>query len=1060
MPLPLTFGLAPLLGRVLKRAPPKPPWNDTSAIREALFSVERMEEHAQSLALTQGVKPHRQTGHPLLDRLAANEASLIDSYRSICTAMDDKAAITPAAQWLIDNFHLVERQIREVRLDLPPRYYRQLPKLADGPFAGLPRVFGLVWAFVAHTDSRFDVDAWCAFIKAYQDEQPLTIGELWASAITLRIILVENLRRIAERIVYSRDERRKADAIADQLLSLDGPGQSEDDLVDRLDGAAPSDAVALQLIHRLRDQSPVLTAMLARLDERLAAEGRTAEDAIHDEQQRQIAANVTVRNIITSMRHISDVDWSVIFERVSLVDPVLAKGCDFAEMDFATRNLYRTAVEQLARGSGLDELEVANRAVEAAAAATERRRKDPGYYLTAEGRQGFESALGFRPSFWTMAGRAYRALGVGGYAGAGAIVALLLLGFPVIFHVEASLDWILLGVLGLLGAVPAIDSAVALVNQGVTRQFGVTQIPGLELRGRIPADLRTLVVVPTLLTRPEAVIEQVERVEIHHLASIGGEIQFALLSDWPDAASETVEGDEEILQAAVDAIARLNQRHGPAPGGDRFLLLHRRRVWNESQRMWIGWERKRGKLHELNRLLRGARDTTFLSLSGRPPTVSEGVRFVITLDADTRLPPDTVRRLIGKMAHPLNQPVVDPAKGRVIEGYAILQPRVTPNLPVGDEGSAYQRAFSSPNGIDPYSAAVSDVYQDLFGEGSYAGKGIYAVDAFETVLADRVPDSTLLSHDLFEGVFARAGLASDVEVVESYPTRYDVASLRYHRWARGDWQLLPWILGWSALLGKSRRLPARMPSSGRWKMVDNLRRSVTPLTCVLALLAGWALPFEAALVWTLFFLATIALPSLSPVLASAGARHPGIRSRVHFARVLSDLGSALSQILLIVTLLAHQAWLMADAVLRTLFRLFITRRNLLQWTPAAQATIGPDPSVGAYYRWMAGAVVTGAVAIAGTWLFGDRTMYLAAPFAILWIASPAVARWVSRSSSAVVEPVANEDDRRALRLIARRTWRYFETFVTPSDNMLPPDNFQEEPVPVLARRTSPTNLGL
>jgi cyclic beta-1,2-glucan synthetase len=1019
-----------------------------------------MEEHARSLALAQTVKPHRQLGHPLLDRLAANEASLIGSYRSICTAVDDKAAITPAAEWLIDNFHLVERQIREVRLDLPPSYYRQLPKLAGGPFAGLPRVFGLVWAFVAHTDSRFDVDAWCAFIQAYQEQQPLKIGELWASAITLRIILIENLRRIAERIVYSRDERRKADEIADHLLSLDETKQSEDQLVDRLERGAPSDALALQLIHRLRDQTPALTAMLDRLDQRLAADGRTTDSAIRSEQQRQVSANVTVRNIITSMRHISDVDWSVIFERVSLIDRLLAKGCDFASMDFATRNLYRTAVEQLARGSRFDELEVANRAVEAADAATEHRCRDPGYYLTAEGRPGFEVALGFRPSFGTVAARAYRALGVGGYAGAGAVVALLLLGFPILFHVDTSVDWLLLGVLGLLGAVPAIDSAVALVNQGVTRQFGVTQIPGLELRGGVPADLRTLVVVPTLLTRREAVLEQIERLEIHHLASIGGEIQFALLSDWPDATSETVETDEALLRTAVEAIARLNRRHASAPGGDRFLLLHRRRVWNESQRLWIGWERKRGKLHELNRLLRGARDTTFLSLDGQPPIVPEAVRYVVTLDADTRLPPDTVRRLIGKMAHPLNHPIVDHSRRRVTEGYAILQPRVTPSLPIGGEGSAYQRTFSSPNGIDPYSAAVSDVYQDLFGEGSYAGKGIYAVDAFETVLADRVPDSTVLSHDLFEGVFARTGLASDVEVVESYPTRYDVASLRYHRWARGDWQLLPWILGWSRLLGKSRRMPAYMPASGRWKMVDNLRRSVTPLTCVLALLAGWTLPFDAALVWTLFFLTMIALPSLSPVLASAGARHPGIPSRVHIAKVLSDLGSALSQILLIVTLLAHQAWLMADAVIRTLFRLFITRRNLLEWTPAAQATIGPDPTVGAYFRWMAGAVATGAVAIAGTWFFGDGTIYLAGPFAFLWIVSPAVAQRVSRPSSAMVERVPTESDRRALRLIARRTWRYFETFVTPSDNMLPPDNFQENPSPVLARRTSPTNLGL
>ncbi|MDE8652797.1 GH36-type glycosyl hydrolase domain-containing protein [Novosphingobium album (ex Liu et al. 2023)] len=1053
------FGLGDLF-KGFGRTNSKPPWNDTAAIREVIFSVERMEEHARSLAQAQLVKPHRQLGHPLLDRLAANEASLIQSYRSILAAVVDKAAITPAAEWLIDNFHLVERQIREIRLDLPPGYYRQLPKLADGPFQGLPRVFGLVWAFVAHTDSRFDSNTWCAYIHAYQEVQPLTIGELWASAITLRIILIENLRRIAERIVYSRDERRIADEIADRLLSAPAADQTEDDLIDELGPAAPSDALALQLIHRLRDQSPALTAMLGRLDDRLAADGRTTDSAIHDEQQRQIAANVTVRNIITSMRHISDVDWAVLFERISLVDLVLAKNCDFAQMDFATRNLYRTSIEKLARGSGREELDVAHRAIDASAGAVERRRQDPGYYLTAEGRPDFEAALGYRPSLWALVSRAYRALGVGGYAGAGALVALLLLGFPVIFHVEANMGWLLLGVLGLLGSVPAIDSAVSLVNQIVTRQFGVTQIPGLELREGIPASLRTLVVVPTLLTRPEAVLAQVEQLEIHHLASVSGDIQFALLSDWTDAESESVEGDELLLQAAIDAIAGLNRKHPPAPGGNRFLLLHRRRVWNESQRRWIGWERKRGKLHELNRLLRGEQDTTFVTLDGRPPAAPEGVRYVITLDADTRLPPDTVRRLIGKMAHPLNQPVVDPARRRVIEGYAILQPRVTPNLPVGDEGSAYQRVFSSPSGIDPYSAAVSDVYQDLFGEGSYAGKGIYALDAFETVLADRVPDSTLLSHDLFEGVFARTGLASDVEVVESFPTRYDVASLRYHRWTRGDWQLLPWILGWSPLLGQSRRMPAQMPASGRWKMVDNLRRSVTPLTCVLALFAGWALPFNAALVWTLFFLATLALPSLSPVLASVWSRHPGIPTRVHFARILSDFGSALAQILLIVILLAHQAWLMGDAVVRTLLRLFVTRRNLLQWTPAAQATIGRDPTIGAYCGWMAGAVVIGTVAIAGTAYFGDGTVYLAAPFGVLWVLSPLIARWVSRPSRAVAERPLADADRQALRLTARQTWRYFETFVTPSDHMLPPDNFQEVPSPVLARRTSPTNIGL
>lgn len=1049
------------------RASPKSPWDDTNAIREALFSVERLDEHARSLAAAQAVRPQRQYRHPLLDRLTANEANLLASYRSISDAVSVGAAITPAAEWLIDNFHQVERQIREIRVDLPPRYYRQLPKLAAGPFAGYPRVFGVAWAFVAHTDSRFDVELWCSFLRAYQTVQPLTIGELWASAITLRIILVENLRRIAERVVYSRDERRKADEYADGAL---GVGERKTNLLQAVEAdlklGGLSDAFLVQLIHRLRDHGQAVRPLLDRLDQRLTAEGKTIDDPVRDEQQRQIAANVTVRNIITSMRHISDVDWTELFERVSLTDLVLAEGCPFRDMDFPTRNLYRTAVEELARGSGLSELDVARRAVLTGAQATSEasetdgRRTDPGYYLCSSGRAEFERAIGFRAPPQVAFGRAYRALGIGGYIGAGALVAALLLALPLFVHATARPSWIWLGVLGALGAIPALDAAVALVNQGVTHRFGALQLPGLELRGGVPEHLRTLVVVPTLLTSAEAVATQVERLEIHHLASVDGDVQFALLSDWTDAANETADGDEALWKAAVEGIAELNRRHGPAPGGDRFLLLHRRRVWNESQRRWIGWERKRGKLHELNRLLRGAADTTFLTQEGHAPQVPRNVRFVITLDADTMLPRDAVRRLIGKMAHPLNQPRIDPATRRVVEGHGVLQPRVTAALPIGTEGSVYQRVFSNMSGIDPYSAAISDVYQDLFEEGSYAGKGIYAVDAFEAALVGRTPDSTLLSHDLFEGVFARAGLASDIEVVEAYPARYDVAAIRYHRWARGDWQLLPWILDWSSLLGAARSQTARMPAAGRWKMVDNLRRTVSPLTCLFALLAGWLLPFNAAIAWTTFVVGTIALPSFAPVVAHLAPPRAGFSFRRHLRVVGAEAREAFVQSLLIVVFLAHQAWLMGDAIARTLLRLFVTRRNLLEWTPAAQASIGRNPTLLTYYRWMAGAVVTGLLATTTLWFSGDRTWILAVPFGLMWIASPAIARWVSLPSSDSEERLPTTVDIRVLRLTARRTWRFFETFVTPDDHMLPPDNFQEDPSPLIAHRTSPTNIGL
>jgi cyclic beta-1,2-glucan synthetase len=1045
-----------------------PLWRDKTAIREMLFSVERLEEHARSLAAAQPVRPQSARGRPLLDRLTDNEASLIVAYQAIAEAVSEGAAITPAAEWLIDNFYQVERQIRQVRSDLPPRYYRQLPALATGPFAGYPRVFGIAWAFVAHSDSRFDVDVWCRFIHAYQGVQPLTIGELWASAITLRIILVENLRRIAELIVESREDRRRADDLADRLLGTGGRHPESDEVViadmqrERL-----SDAYLLQLVYRLRDQGPAGAVLLAQLNERLAAQGRTVDAAVNDEQQKQVSANLTVRNIITSMRRISDVDWTEIFERVSVVDGVLADGCGFAEMDFPTRNLYRTAVEDLARGSGLSELEIARRAVlagaQADAGSPERdgRQADPGYYLCAGGREQFEAAIGYRPRPGVVFGRFYQALGIGGYIGAGALVAVLLLALPIVFHAQATPGWsIWLGVLGTLGAIPALDAAVALVNQELTHRFGVTPLPALELRAGIPKHLRTLVVVPVLLTSHKAIEAQVALLEVHHLASLVGDVQFALLSDWMDADQQAVEGDEALLRTAIDGIAQLNQRHGPAPGGDRFLLLHRRRTWNKSQRKWLGWERKRGKLHELNRLLRGATDTTFLALDGRPTQVPEGVRYVITLDADTRLRRESIRRLIGKMAHPLNQPRLDAASGRVVEGHAILQPRITTAMPDRGEGSLYQRLFSSMTGIDPYSSAISDVYQDLFEEGSYAGKGVYAVDAFESALKGRAPDSTLLSHDLFEGVFARAALVSDIEAVEAYPARYDVAALRYHRWARGDWQLLPWILGWPALLGTDRKQPPAMPASGRWKMIDNLRRTLSPVTCLLALMAGWVLPFNAAVVWTVFVTGALVLPSFIPAWAGILPRHAGFSLRSHFRAVASDFRLAFLQSLLIIALLAHQAWLMGDAIARTLFRLFISRRNLLEWTPAAQATIGREATTFAYYRWMWGAVLTGLVAPVAAWVSGDQTWLLAAPFGALWVVSPAIARWVSRPSTEKAAARPTTEDARALRLVARRTWRFFETFAAAEDNGLPPDNFQEDPAPVVAHRTSPTNVGL
>ena len=1050
--------------RLFETAAGLPLWQDRRLIRAELFGMERLEDHGRSLAAEQSVLPAHAQGHKLTDRLADNAAFLLSANRAVASRAAERRQTTPAADWLIDNYHLVELQIREIGIDLPPKYYRELPKLAQGPLAGFPRVFGVAWSLVAHTDSHVEPESLRRFLLAYQQVQPLTIGELWAVPITLRIVLIENLRRIAESIVDNGAARQAADILADRLLGYDGhAAEPWTNLLGLLPSDVVNNAFEVQLAHRLRGNDTGNDPALAWIDQRLLARQTNIGAVVGEELQRQGAANVTIQNIITSLRLIAGIDWGEAFEQVCLVDGELAGSGVFRDMDFATRTLYRTAIEALARGSDMAELEVARRAAALAAAAAKgagsSRTGDCGYYLIAGGRPALEAAIGFKPGLALRFGRVCRAFGIGGYGSVVILTAALFLGVPLWALWDARIGGAWLILLGFLGAVPASDAAVAFVNRLSMWGFGATPLPALELAEGIPKSLRTIVAVPVLLTTPHAIAQYIRRLEIHHLASPDGELHFALLSDWTDSPIEHAPDDDTLLSAAVEGIARLNHLYGPAPGGDRFILLHRRRLWNESEACWMGWERKRGKLHEFNQALRGEAATNFITYLGSNKLPS-GARYVVTLDADTRLPRDAVRRLVAKMAHPLNTPRIDPASGCVVEGYAVLQPRVTPSLPVGQESSLFQRVFSSMDGIDPYAGAVSDVYQDLFGQGSYAGKGIYDIDAFSAALAGRIPESALLSHDLLEGIFARAGLASDIEVVEEFPTGYAVAALRQHRWARGDWQLLPWIMPWATRPSDPTTPFRGVPTIGRWKMLDNLRRTLSAPAAILAFAAGWMLPFGAAFAWTLFVLATVAGPALLPVAANLLPRRRWTTLRDYMNTLADGLAHAAVLVALTVIFLAHQAFLMSDAILRTLFRIFVSRRQLLQWVTAAQAADAPHLDLLGYGRRMLGAALVGCAVFAVILGAQPWVWVLALPFALLWIGSPVIAYWASRSFPTHWQSLPSATDLQTLRVTARRTWRYFETFVTSADNMLPPDNFQEDPAPVLARRSSPTNFGL
>ena len=1022
-------------------------WLDTTPIRSDLFGTERLEHHAETLAAAQTVTAVGKRVPLLSRRLKDNVGVLLDAYRTSAAVLARGQPVTPAAEWLLDNFHLVELQLRQITEDLPPGYYRQLPKLSEGPLAGYPRVIGIAWGYVAHTDSLIAGPVLRRFVQAYQRVTPLKIGEIWAVAISLRIVLVENMRRLAVQISAAQGLRTAADALVDKVTGNAMAAVPLHVAVAEYDSAPLPEIFAAQVARRLRGFDPVDTPLHGWLEDRLRRQGTVVDDVVTRALHRQGASNVTMRNIVTSMRIISELDWAEFFEAVSQVDARLCAASDFGAMDFATRNSYRTAIEDLARGSAGDELAITDAALVFAAGGQTARERDPGFVLVERGRPALEAAVGYRP---TLRGRAFRIAARGGlrsYLGAIALVTGLIL-WAALW--SAGVTGLTLLPLALLALLPASDTGTALVNHIITRTVIPHPLPGMLLQGGVPDNLRTLVAVPVMLADEGDLLAQIEQLEVHHLSSASGAVHYALLSDGPDAASETTPLDDTLIALAAEAISRLNHRY-PMQGAVRFLLLHRRRLWNPSEGCWMGWERKRGKLHELNRLLRGATDTSFVT--GRDH-VPQDVRYVITLDADTRLPRDTVRALIGKMAHPMNRARFDAAAQRVTEGYGILQPRVTPALPVGAEGSLYQRISSSPGGIEPYAAAISDIYQDLFGEGSFTGKGIYDVDAFTSALAGRVPDNSMLSHDLFEGIFARAALASDVEVIEDFPARVDVAAKRQHRWVRGDWQLLSW------LTGAHRRDDGGIPAVGRWKMADNLRRSLVAPFTLAALVGGWLLAGPMAVIWTFLLLGMMALPRLLGLPHAVLPKRAGLSLQAHFAALWVDTATALAQVALAIVFLADHAWQMGDAILRTLVRLCVTRRHLLEWVTAAQAAAAERPGVPGQYRAMAGGVglALGAALLAST--LNPVVWPLATFFALLWIIAPLVAHRISRPHKARVAADLAPADIQTLRLIARRTWRFFETFVTETENFLPPDNFQEIPRPTVAHRTSPTNIGL
>lgn len=1037
---------------------------DEQPIREELFSVERLEQYAQVLARDHRIVVKR-GGAKLLPRVEYNGRKLVSAYQTLVEAIRAGHSISPAAEWLVDNFHIIEEQLRQIREDLPHSYYRELPKLADGELKDHPRIYALALALIAHTDSRLDTNTLRRFIAAYQTVAPLSIGELWAVAITLRLALVENLRRLAGLILLAREEREQADKVADRLLEAAArqPNSLLQLVTDRFTKRERiPHAFVVQLVQRLREQDPAVMPVMEWLEQQTARQKESLEQVIHAEHQRQAATQVTVGNIITSMRLLSTLDWQAFFESVSLVDPLLSgdPADAYAKMEFSSRDRYRHVVERISKRTEISELKIAEAAVELAEQSAINAGKDSrtahvGYYLVDAGLSQLEAAFGYRPKLGERFRRWCCRHPTLAYLGSLSLLTTLIVATLLLGMYRAGADTPLLIATFLLALIPASDIALSILNWDVTHLFQPRLLPRMKTVDGIGAAARTMVVVPTIVSSEESVRQLLEKLEVHYLANQDQHLHFALLSDFADAAEEETPADAQLLTAALSGIAELNKRYSNG-ASQTFHLFHRQRRWNPSEGRWMGWERKRGKLHEFNQILRGARDTSFMVQTADEALMS-AVRFVITLDSDTQLPRDVARKLVGTAIHPLNRPHFDRAADRVTKGYGILQPRVSISLESASR-SRFARIFSGNTGIDPYTTAVSDVYQDLFSEGNYTGKGLYEVDTFEAALGERVPENSLLSHDLFESLFARAALITDIELLDDYPAHYDTYAKRQHRWTRGDWQISGWLLP-RVPDAQRRKVRNTLPLSSRWKILDNLRRSLVAPSLMLWLLAAWLLFPGSTLAWSLFVILALAFPVYLHVTTSLLIHPRGIPWTSHFWSVWGDIRTNTAQVALSLVLLPHQAYLMSDAIIRTLYRKLISHRKLLEWVTAAQAESTARHDFVEFFWFMFPAEVLVVLAAVATLIVRPGSLRVMTPFVVVWAAAPFVAYWVSQRTTRPLRVMTGEDLQFA-RLVARRTWRFFETFVGTEDNWLPPDNFQEDPKPMIAHRTSPTNISM
>lgn len=1036
---PVTFLLRPAMFEEGKIEIPSEP-----------MTMEMLCEEASKLAISlQQTSAGGDDGRSLLKRLQKSNQMLQFLRRDIADAEYIEQTIPSSAEWLLDNMYVLEGGIENVKLNMPKKYHKELPKILNGPLTGLPRIYALAIELVKNTVGGLNRENITHFLECYQSDHPLTIGELWAFPLMLRLRLIEWVEFLAIHVDNRMREGELANFWGNRLLNAarHDPTRLAVLLADLShEQTSFSGHFAEELLDHLFDEEAILPMVRKWLEERFFS--LPLDDVLHQEHLDETSEQVVFSNAIRSLISLSQLSWPNIFETVSPVDAILREDFTgiYSKMDFITRNCYRETIEEIARRVDLKEVEIAKTTLSLAHEGIKEYEQHIGYYLIDAGRQALEQRVGYHPTIFQSINRWIIKNSASVYLGGITLMTLLLESVIFSFLFKADLNFFQTSLFLILSLLPLSELSIQFVNLILTILLPTTLRPKMLFETGIPTECKTLVVVPMILLTPESIHEEINRLEIRYLANTDPLLSFGLFSDFSDAKQQHTEADDSLLKIAVEGLQALEHKYGEG----KFFLFHRQRIWSKSENAWIGWERKRGKLEYLNRFLMGETLPENIVYMGNANAL-KGTRYVITLDADTQLPKDQARALVEVLSHPLNRPYLTANKNKLERGYTIIQPRVGTDF-IQAKASWFCKIFSEPTAVDPYTQAISNVYQDLVGEGSYHGKGIYDVEAFHTILSHHFPEEHLLSHDLIEGAFVRVAFASNICLFDIHPKDYLSWVKRQHRWMRGDWQIIDWLLA-KVPMGNGKTEVNTLSWLNRWKIFDNLRRALLPLALVLLLTAGWAIsPVPGVLTGLALFV--LLLPSISLCTAKLCTY-----SFFPIKSFLMELKILILRSLITIALLPFEAFLSLDACLRVAFRRLISHRNLLQWTSGEYIHNGLK--IHQKFVLQVGGVSFFALMILETVIsFDPRAELIALPFCLLWMAAPFIIHVIDKPLDKRIDENLSDLDKKILRKIGRKTWRYFDELVGANTHWLPPDNYQTALNIEIAQRTSPTNIGM